>query len=548
MFMQTTTPLAPVDQDNGKPVPGIRPSVPTPQLERESAGSTWQRIAKGAVLVLVLVALGGLVSHLLGVQLPGLPGAAKDESSDKDKHDPGLTQGVALVKGKPHTLQVPEDVRAVLGIRKDGQDLFAVAETPATTMPITLSGSTELDPTRLARIRARFAPARMVEIGQFRGISGKTGQSEFRELRPGDHVHKGQVLGVFYSVDVGSKKNDLLDALVQLELDQRILDQAEKHSDAVSEVFLLTQVRAVQGDRNAINRALNNLEVWDIPQDEIDALHSEAKKISADKNAWFKTREGRWVKGEKGETAGKSDADKKNENPWGRVTLRAPFDGVIVESNIGIGEMVVDNTVNLFQIADVSRLLVRASAPEDDLPILEDLVAHGNARWTIRTVGVASATGLPGSIHEIGFLIDPSQHTAVIKGYVDNPGERLRAGQFVAATVPITAPPGIVEIPIDALVDDGTQSLVFVQTDASKPEYTMRRVQVTQRFEHKVFVRSTPIPKQEQLTDREAEEGLLPKEALRAGERVLKSGAGELKAALMNLESQTEKAPKEEKR
>jgi len=38
----------------------------------------------------------------------------------------------------------------------------------------------------------------------------------------------------------------------------------------------------VQGDRTEVNRALNNLKIWDIPQDEIDALHAEAKKISAD--------------------------------------------------------------------------------------------------------------------------------------------------------------------------------------------------------------------------------------------------------------------------
>ena len=60
-----------------------------------------------------------------------------------------------------------------------------------------------------------------------------------------------------------------------------------------------------------------------------------------------------------------------SENPWGRVTLRAPFDGIIVERNVHMDEMVVDNTVNLFQIADVSRLLVIASCPEEALPILE---------------------------------------------------------------------------------------------------------------------------------------------------------------------------------
>ena len=61
---------------------------------------------------------------------------------------------------------------------------------------------------------------------------------------------------------------------------RKILDEAEKHGEAVPNVFLLTTKRAVQGDRNAINRALNNLKLWDIPQDEIDALHAEAKKIS----------------------------------------------------------------------------------------------------------------------------------------------------------------------------------------------------------------------------------------------------------------------------
>jgi len=43
------------------------------------------------------------------------------------------------------------------------------------------------------------------------------------------------------------------------------------------------------------------------------------------------------------------------------------------------------------------------------------------------------------------------------------------------------------------------------------------------------------------LTAKEAEEGLLPKEPLRPGERVLLAGAVELKAALQDLESRPEK-------
>src|SRR5262249_53777073 len=155
--------------------------------------------------------------------------------------------------------------------------------------------------------------------------------------------------------------------------------------------------------------------------------------------------------------------------------------------------------------------------------------------------GAVSATGLAGNFHEISYLIDPNDHSAKVKGYVDNPGQRLRAGQTVSATIRIPPPEGVVEVPVDALVDDGKQSVVFVQTDAAKHQYTMRRVHVTHRFDQRVFVRSTPIPKEEQLTAKEAEEGLLPKEPLRPGERVLQTGAGELKAALLNLESQPDK-------
>jgi cobalt-zinc-cadmium efflux system membrane fusion protein len=413
--------------------------------------------------------------------------------------------------------------------------MMVVAQAPTMMPPLQLTGSTLLDPTRLARIHTRF-PARVVQIGQVHDFSPKTGQTEFRELRSGDRVHKGDLLGIFYSVDVGSKKNDLLDALVQLVQDQKILDNAEKHPESVPEVFLLNAVHAVQTDRNAINRALNNLKVWDIPQDEIDALRTEANKISADKDAWLKTPEGRWVKGEK-QRNGTGPEGQENENPWGRVTMRAPFDGIIVERNLHVDEMVVDNTVNLFQIADVRRLLVSANAPESELPTLEALEAR-DRRWTVRTVGDKSAMEISGPIDEIGYLIDPNQHTAVIKGYIDNPGERLRAGQTITATIRIPPPEGVVEIPNDALVDDGKQSLVFVQTDPTKSQYTMRRVQVTQRFEKMVFVQSTPIPKKEQLTDQEAEEGLLPREPLRPGELILPSGVGELKAELLNRKSQ----------
>ena len=503
--------------------------------------SVGQKSVVALLLTIVLVPpLGGFYSYFSGIPLHLLASSKEAEKAS----DPTALPSLSLVSGQAHTLKVPDEVCAALGIRKGEQDAVAVAWLPKTMRPLVLPGSTALDPTRLARIRARFAPARVVSLAQVWDYARKTGQTEYRELRPGDSVSKGDLLGVFYSVDVGSKKNDLLQALVQLNLDQEILDRVEKNRIAIPEVMYLTYVRSVQGDRTEINRALNNLNLWDIPQDEIDALQAEAKKISADKDAWSKTPEGRWVNRVKQGADGKDNTakekEKETENPWGRVTLRAPLDGVIVERNVHKDEMVVDNTVNLFQIADVNRLLVIASCPEDSLPALESLGSN-ERRWSVRTVGAGSAAGLTGTIDEIGYVIDPNQHTAVVKGYVDNPGKHIRGGQYVTATVNLPPPDDVVEIPTDALVDDGLQSVIFVQPDPSVHQFTMRRVHVTHRFDRSVFVRDTPLPKEEQLTAKEAEEGLLPKAPLRAGERVLIAGAVELKAALQDLESRPEK-------
>jgi cobalt-zinc-cadmium efflux system membrane fusion protein len=442
--------------------------------------------------------------------LPGLPSAGHDEKTVSAP--PPL--GVRLVPEQAHTLEVPEDVRKVLGIRRGKQDLVAVAQVPTGTQPLVLSGSTSLDPTRLARIRARFAPAEVVEIGQVHDFSRKTGQSEFRELRPGDAVRKGDVLAVFHSVDVGSKKNDLIDAQVQLKLDQEVLDRALEKREAVPEVFILNARRNVEADRNAIARALNTLRTWGITEEDIKAVQDEAEQISKRQGA----------------------RDRSKDSLWPRVVLKSPLDGTIVERNAFVHETVVDNTINLFQIAKVDRLLVVANAPEDELPTLLKLTSE-QRQWTVHTVGAPAHEGVIGQIDEIGYLIDVNQHSAVVKGHIDNPEGRLRAGQFVSAAIKLPPPTDVVEIPMSAVVDDGRQCVAFVQPDVSKPVYTMRRVQVTHRFDKTAFVRSRLAPAKASLAPEEKDQGLLPKQPLKAGERVLTAGVLELKKELEDRES-----------
>jgi cobalt-zinc-cadmium efflux system membrane fusion protein len=412
------------------------------------------------------------------------------------------TQTVELVEGTTDTIIVPEPVRNALGIEP-----AARAEPPTQTRPLTMPGSTQLDPTRLARVRTRFN-AEVMELGQVNEQPPAGGATVSRDIRPGDSIRKGDVLAVVWSADVGGKKSDIVDAFVQLRLDEKRLEQREEgyRNGSVPEDTLNQTRRDVLSDRNALDRAERTLRTWNVPEDEIKAARDEAEQAS--------------LRGGK--------RDKEKERLWARSAVVAPRDGTIVERNVGVGEYVADNTVNLFVLADVGRMQVLANPPEDALPTLLAL-PRDKWRWTIQTVGADTAEG---PIDEIGYLLDPNQHTAVVKGYIPNPERRLRAGQFVSASVDLPPPPDVVEVPLTALVDDGKLSFVFVRPDPNKDQVTLRRVLVTHRFDKAAFVKSQLTAKEKERTPDEVKKGIPAVEPLRPGERYLTTGALELRAAL----------------
>lgn len=95
----------------------------------------------------------------------------------------------------------------------------------------------------------------------------------------------------------------------------------------------------------------------------------------------------------------------------------------------------------LTRVAGVERLIVIAKAPEDTLPTLMALPVDQRI-WTVVKVG-GKAVRLKGRIEEIGWLIDANQHTAIIKGTIDNPPKDLiGAGQFVTCTIQLPAKDG----------------------------------------------------------------------------------------------------------
>jgi cobalt-zinc-cadmium efflux system membrane fusion protein len=324
-----------------------------------------------------------------------------------------------------------------------------------------------------------------------------------RTLRFGDRVKEGQLLAVVWSKDLGEKKSELVDALSQLRVNRDTLTRLKSLTEGVIAQRQVREAeRAVEASVVAVARAEATLRTWRVSEAEMEAVAAEATRL------------------------GKQDGrpDPNTVRRWARVELRAPLAGTILEKNVAVGD-IVDTSTDLFKIADLTRLCVWAHAYEDDLPGL--LALPKPIRWTVRLKADPQGAAVTGVIDKIGDLIDPNQHTALVLGRVENPDERMRAGQFITATVAEPPPTGEVEVPTTALLEDGVDSVVLVQERPDRPAYTLRHVAVTARYQDVVHLRAGGTPQGEK-----GDKKLAP---LAPGDRVVVAGAVELKAALEDL-------------
>jgi membrane fusion protein, heavy metal efflux system len=111
------------------------------------------------------------------------------------------------------------------------------------------------------------------------------------------------------------------------------------------------------------------------------------------------------------------------------IDIHAPVSGVIIEQNVtaSAGVKTLDNSPNLFTIADLSQVWVVCDVYENDLPFVhlgEYADIHLNAYPNLI---------LKGRVGNIGPSLDPNIRTAKVRLEVSNPGA-LRLGMFVTAT------------------------------------------------------------------------------------------------------------------
>jgi len=288
-----------------------------------------------------------------------------------------------------------------------------------------------------------------------------------RELSPattGSFVKKDDVLASYYAQEVQGPQQAYLYAL-------EALDRFKSSGSATPDQIALNE-------KNVLNtkQALKNLGMGDSQLDEI----GRARKASPN------------------------------------VQVRAPASGIVLERNVTLGQQ-FDRTLDLFVVADLSRVWVLADAFEGD-------AAHLAPGAAVSVFHPVFKRRFPGRVGEVPPVFDASSRTLKVRLVVDNPGNVLRPDMFVDVDLPVSVPETLV-VAADAVLDAGTSKTVFV--DRGEGFFEPRSVETGFRVGDQVQIVS----------------GLMPGEKIVVSGNFLIDSESRMKAAMGGMAQPTSKDP-----
>ncbi|MDH4549151.1 efflux RND transporter periplasmic adaptor subunit [Pseudomonas sp. BN607] len=153
-----------------------------------------------------------------------------------------------------------------------------------------------------------------------------------------------------------------------------------------------------------------------------------------------------------------------------RYELRAPFDAVVVEKHLSVGE-VVDETSNAFTLSDLRRVWATfAVAPRD----LDKVVTGREVTVNAPDLGAR----VEGKVNYVGSLLGEQNRAATVRATLANPSGAWRPGLFVNVAVSVERFNAAVAVPENALQTWEEQTVVFARTEEgfeARPVQTGRR-------------------------------------------------------------------------
>jgi cobalt-zinc-cadmium efflux system membrane fusion protein len=245
---------------------------------------------------------------------------------------------------------------------------LATAVKRAAASELSVTGVVQPDVSRTVPV-VSLASGRVVEIN----------------ARLGDEVKKGQLLMKVQSADISSAFSDYRKAVVVEQLARTQLERAK---------LLLEKGAIAKKDVEMAQSAEDSALV------DIDNTKERLKVLGSDMN-----------------------------HPSGVVDIGAPISGVIVEQNVtaASGVKTLDNSPNLFTIADLSSVWIMCDVYENDLASVH-LGEYADVRLNAYPGRLFKAR-----VSNISPVLDPTIRSAKVRLELANPGV-MRVGMFVTAT------------------------------------------------------------------------------------------------------------------
>jgi cobalt-zinc-cadmium efflux system membrane fusion protein len=248
---------------------------------------------------------------------------------------------------------------------------FKLAQVVTRSLPsrLTANGTVNPDATRAIRVTS-LGSGRVMEL----------------KVRLGEYVKKGQSLVVISSPDLGAAVADYQKAVAEEVLSHQALDRAQ---------LLYAHGATAQKDLQAAQAAEDKARV------DLAASEQRVRVLGGDP-----------------------------AHPGSLIDLRAPVSGTIVEQNVSGFEGIksLDNTPNLFTIADLSEVWVVCDVYENDLG---EVQLSDPAE--IRLNAFPDRT-FHGKVANISSILDPATRSAKVRVVLPNEDGSLRPGMFAVAT------------------------------------------------------------------------------------------------------------------
>jgi HlyD family secretion protein len=254
------------------------------------------------------------------------------------------------------------------------------------------------------------------------GNEGDTGRIAEVLVEAGDHVQQGQVLARLNPITAESQVHSAEAALDEVKANAAVAEAEWARAQRGADLFSMEE-----NDRRRTSAAT-----------------AQAKVKAAEAQL----------------------ADARNK--LAHTTILAPADGIVLTRGAEVGQIAVPGSTVLFRLARHGQIEMRGQVAEQDVPMLKV-----GDQVEVRLEGVAHP--FPGTIWQIGPIIDPTSRQGTVRIALPSEDQDLRPGAFARADIHVGSSTGVI-LPQTAILADEQGTYVLIVGPDNKLE--RRKVQV----------------------------------------------------------------------